>query len=516
MKWKGLAYWWVAGAVVGAGLAGMDQPAPWAWVVYLLLGIAAAEVARRLWRLVQGEGAPSSLLAALVVGLLLRLLLSIAWTALLPDFGNDVPPHDAGIFFPDAWDRDRTGHAIGRSEESLLAAFDNAKGDQYGTLLFATSAIYRVFGPEVETTAIPSAAAAYFGALAILLTWAFAHKAFGPRVAGISAWFVALYPEAVLLGSQSMREPYVMAGVAAALYGYALARDGRGREGLRWIAGGGLLSLLVSPPFGLITVLVIGVGWLWEGRVRGLVAQLATVVLTALFVLALVLTIRAWSNLLSGDPQPLDALSAWLTGSGYEVRELVLVSGFFEQIFRQTPVWAHVPLVTLTGLIQPLLPASIMDNTGVLLTRIVMIWRSLGWFIVLPVLLYAPVATVRREGWRSLATFLCFVMIFSTVVISYRFGGDQWDSPRYRTALVTMLAALVGWSWVTARDQRDRWLVWLASLVGLETVIIGWWYAGRYYHLPRLALYPTLLIGACAGAALLIAAAVVERMRRSG
>jgi hypothetical protein len=239
------------------------------------------------------------------------------------------------------------------------------------------------------------------------------------------------------------------------------------------------------------------------------------VVLSALFVLALILTIRAWSNLLSGDPQPLDALSAWLTGSGYEVRELVTVSGFFEQIFRQTPVWAHVPLVTVTGLIQPLLPASIMDNTGVLLTRIVMIWRSLGWFIVLPVLLYAPVATVRREGWRSLASFLCYVIIFSTVVISYRFGGDQWDSPRYRTALLPILATLVGWAWISARERRDRWMVWLASLVGMETVIIGWWYAGRYYHIPRLSLYPTLLIAAVAGVVLLIGAGIVERAKRS-
>lgn len=504
---------WGIGALVGAAVALFDQPAPWAWVVYLLLGVLAAEIMRRLWAAIVGGDRPRGLMAAVITALVLRLALSVAWAALLPAYGNDVPPHDAGVFYPDAFDRDRSAHAIGRSENSLLAAFDFAKGDQYGTLLFMTSAVYRVFGPEVEATEIPNAVAAFFGALAVLLTWGFAFRAFGARVAAVAAWFVALYPEAILLGSQSMREPYVMAGLAAALYGYALAREGRSHSSAGWIAAGCVLCLIVSPPFAVISVLVVALGWLWEGRVRGLAARLATIVLGTIFVVALALTIRAWSNLLSGSPQPMDAISTWLAGGWYELNELLLVSGFAQQIFDLAPPWAHVPLVTLNGLIQPLLPAALMDNTGVVLTRIVMIWRSLGWFVVLPVLLYAPAATVRREGWRSLASYLTFVVIFSTVFLSYRFGGDQWDSPRYRAALLPILATLAGWVWVSARQRKDRWLVWLSSLVALETVVIGWWYAGRYYHIPRLSLYPTLLIAAVAGVALLIAGAIVERRR---
>lgn len=514
MMWRQGLPWWGVGVVGGIGLAAFDRPASWGWLAYAGLGLLAAEGARRLWRAVVDATPATGLMAALVVGLALRLVLGMSWTALLPQYGNDVPPHHAGVFFPDAFERDRSAHALGRSEESLFGAFDIGKGDQYGTLLFGTAVLYRVFGPEVQATAVPAAVAAYFGALAIVLTWAFARRTFGAVVAGIAAWVVALYPEAVLLGSQSMREPYVMAGLAAALYGYALAREGRSRTSAGWIAAGCLLCLLISPPFALLAVLIVGVGWLWEGRVQGLAARLATGVLAVIFVVALVLTVRAWSSLLGGSPAPLDAISRWLTGGGYELQALLSASGFAEQIFRQAPAWSHVPLMTLNGLIQPLLPAAVMDNTGVLLMQVVMIWRSLGWFVVLPVLLYSPAAAVRREGWRSLASYLAFVVILTAILISYRFAGDQWDSPRYRAALAPALATLIGWAWVTSRERRDRWLVWLSVLVGIETLVIGWWYAGRYYHIPRLSLYPTLLVAAIAGIALVVVATVVERVRR--
>lgn len=516
MTWRGRLAWWGSGGLGGILLVVLDHPAPWAWPVYFGLGVLAAEGARRLWGSVVGAASSGGLLGAFVVALGLRLVLGMAWSELLPEYGNDVPPHDAGIFFPDAWDRDRSAHAIGRGEGSLLAAFDSAKGDQYGTVLFGTALIYRIFGPEVQTTAIPNVAAAYFGALAVVFTWGFARLAFDHRVAGIAAWFVALYPEAVLLGSQSMREPYVMAGLAAALYGYALARQGRTRTSATWIAVGCLLNLIVSPPFAVITVVIIALGWLWEGRVGGLAARLATAILGTIFVLAVILTVRAWSNLLSGSPEPMDAVSTWLAGGWYELNEILLTSGFAEMIFRATPPWAHIPLVTLNGLIQPLLPAAVMDNTGVLLTRLVMIWRSLGWFVALPVLLYSPVASVRRGGWRSLAGYLSFVVVFATVFLSYRFGGDQWDSPRYRAALVPTLAVLVGWAWLSAREAGDRWLAWMAMLVGVETLVIGWWYAGRYYGTPQLSLYPTLVLAAAAGVAVLAAAILTERARRAG
>jgi hypothetical protein len=229
---------------------------------------------------------------------------------------------------------------------------------------------------------------------------------------------------------------------------------------------------------------------------------------------AVALSLRAWA--LQGGPSGAGGIPTWLLeGVEYELGKLRLASGWIQYIFGQTPPWAHPPLATLYGLVQPFLPAAVMDNTGVILTRLVMIWRSLGWFAVLPVLLYAPIASVRNEGWRSLATYLTVVVLVSAVLISYRYAGDQWDSPRYRAALLPFLASLVGWAWSGALSRGDRWLLWCVVLVVLETLILGWWYAGRYYHIPRLSLFRTLGIAGVLGLGLLLTAALTEKRRRS-
>lgn len=506
--------WWLGGALVGLALAAIDAPLPAGWAAYAILGLLGGFLAGWVWRGVgRGEGG-RSLLAAFLVAFALRFALGLAWGNLLPPYGNDVPHHEAGFFFPDAYDRDRSAWSIGRTDTSLLDSFDGAKGDQYGSLLFLTAVIYRLFGPAVEWTVLPMAVAALFGALAVLLTWGFARHAFGARPAAIAAWLVALYPEAVLLGSVAMREPFIMAGMASALFGYGLGREGDLRSGAGWIVGGCLLCLVVSPPFGLATAGLIGLAWVWEGRSGKRASGWVILGLIGVGLAAVALSLRAWA--LQGGPSGAGGIPTWLLeGVEYELGKLWLASGWIQYIFGQTPPWAHPPLATLYGLVQPFLPAAVMDNTGVILTRLVMIWRSLGWFAVLPVLLYAPIASVRNEGWRSLATYLTVVVLVSAVLISYRYAGDQWDSPRYRAALLPFLASLVGWAWSGALSRGDRWLLWCVVLVVLETLILGWWYAGRYYHIPRLSLFRTLGIAGVLGLGLLLTAALTEKRRRS-
>jgi hypothetical protein len=505
--------WWLGGFLVGLMLAALDGPAYLGRIAYALLGLAAGAGVGWVWRRVVGDEPARGLLAAMLVALALRMATALVLAALLPAYGNDVRHHDAGTFFPDAFVRDRTAFAIGRTETSLLDSFDSAIGDQYGTLLFLTAVVYRLFGPEVDRTNLPVAAAAVFGSLAVVWTWGFALRAFDRRVAGISAWFVALYPEAILLGSGAMREPFVMAGMAAALYGYGIVRAGAMRSGLGWIAGGCLLCLAISPPFGIAAAGLIGLAWLWEGRARGRNARWVILGLVGVGLAAVVLTVRAW---LAVEGSPAGAggiLSWWLEGVAFELGKLASASGWIQYIFGQTPPWAHPFLATAYGLVQPFLPAALMDNTGVLLMQLVMIWRALGWLAVLPVLLYVPFASVRQEGWRSLPAFLTFVILVSAILISYRFAGDQWDSPRYRAALLPYLGILIGWAWGGALARRDRWLLWSVALVVAEILVLSWWYAGRYYHIPRLSLFRTLGIAGFVGVLLMLAAVAMERRR---
>ena len=152
--------------------------------------------------------------------------------------------------------------------------------------------------------------AAAFGSLAVLFTWAFAATDIGRRAGAVAGWVVALYPDAVLLGASQMREPFIIAGLALALYGYSRARLGASRPGLVSLLLGILIALFVSPPYALAILILVAVAWLWEGGLR---PPWAAAGLAGLAALALGLTALAWSALQDvGGGNPLALLTDWL------------------------------------------------------------------------------------------------------------------------------------------------------------------------------------------------------------
>ena len=55
------------------------------------------------------------------------------------------------------------------------------------------------------------------------------------------------------------------------------------------------------------------------------------------------------------------------------------------------------------GVAQPFLPATLVDVTAAAIWRGINIWRSLGWTVLLALLLYAPLLAWRRRGDQRLA-----------------------------------------------------------------------------------------------------------------
>ncbi len=510
--------WGIAVVLVTLVVAGLDPSGPpmSGWLGTLVLSLLCAAVLWSAWRWLARVDGPAWLPAALATAVALRLAVGIGLARALPVLGYDEQAQRAGYVFYDAFNRDKDAWALAHSDLGLASAFTTPSAtDQYGGLLFVSALIYRVFSPEIHRPLLIVLPAATVSALAVLFTWGFTAMTFGGRPARIAAWIAAVFPDAVLLGASQMREPFLIAGLALTLYGYSRARAGDLRTGGPAILTGALLMGFFSPPFALLGLGIVGLAWLWEGRSDSRRTGWALTALLVLAVIALAITLQAWARVGEGTGGgPLGVLNRWLTEVAvYQLRMLESASGWVQDIFDRTPEWMHIPLAIVNGLVQPFLPAAVI-YPGAPIWRGIISLRALGWFALLPFLLYAPLAAVRKTGWRSLQTYLVVLVWVTAVFSAYYAGGDQWDNPRYRTVFLVAQAALAGWAWINARRARDPWLRRAGLLVGGVALLFGQWYAGRYYHTPRLNFGWTLGAVAVFCVAVVCGSLVLDARRR--
>lgn len=498
-------------------MAGLDPAgAPFSgWLGYLLLAEIGAAFTWAVWSWLDG---PRWLLAALGAALAVRLFAGAGLYLALPEYGYDQIAHQEGYLFYDAYKRDSEAWKLVRNEESPLAAFSQPEqGDQYGGMSFFTVLTYRLLSPDVHRPLLIVLVAITASLVAILYTWATASTLFGSAVSTIAAWILALYPEFVLLGSSHMREPYLIAGLAMALYGYSRLRLGSYRSGGMLVLAGALLAGLVSPPTLVLILAMVGLAFLWEGRIEWSKARLPALIALVLAVVGIAVTAQVWSSL-ANMPQGniLQTIGYWMTGgASFELVLLERDSGWVQKLFDQTPEWAHYIMATGNGLVQPFLPAALADSSSLPLARFIGILRAGGWFFLLPFLLYAPFAAIRNEGMRSIHAYLAIAIWATAILASYRLAGDQWDNPRARAISLAMQAAMVGWAWVHARKTNSPWLGRMAMLVGGASLIFLHWYVGRYYQTPRLPLAWTAIATGVYAAALLGGFSLLDYRRRS-
>ena len=469
------------------------------------------------WKSIHKMDPPAWLAVAVVLAFLLRLIIGVGLSLSLPTFGYpDSIPHQAGYIFLDAYSRDTDAWNLARSEESLTTAWrDSELSDQYGGLLFSSAFIYRTFSPDVRRPALVLLLTASIGSLAALYSWVFTQQRMGNKAAAFATWIVALYPEAVLLGASHMREPFLITALSLALAGYVRWRANDIRSALTFVSIGTFLALVVSPPYMLILLVVITGAWLWEGRGKG-EQRAFTISLVILFgCIALFLTLRAWSRI-EGRPDgnAIELVMWWLTGGAeYQLQVLRAESGWVEKVFGMVPEWTHMPLATFYGLLQPFLPAAVMDSTSAPLIRVIVSFRGLGWFFMLPFLICAPFLALRQSGWRSLPTYLAILVWVTAIFVSYRDAGRLWDNPRYRAVFLCAQAALAGWTWITFRRIQSRWLLRVGITVGFATLAFLHWEAGRYYQTPRLNLWETLILIGCVTVVYYVSALFYDRHR---
>lgn len=515
---RGLLPWTLGALATSLILAGLDHrgsPAA-AFFGYLVMAAVGALVLALAWRSVGGSRIPRSITLALVIAVVSRLGVGLFLFDALPRFGYETSTNQQGYVFYDAYTRDTDAWARGRSDKPLWAAFEDRRvSDQYGGLLFLSAGIYRYLSEGHHRPLMVVVLAASLSSMAVLFTWAFVAMSLGAEAAAIAAWLTALYPDYVLLGSSQMREAFVVPGLALVLYGYARVRIGDNRRGALLAAAGVLLTLFVSPPYALLSMLLVGAIWLVEGQRgrRATLGLLLTVLLVSAVAIALIL--QAWAGL-RGVPEQgiLGVMSQWLMrGAAIQLSYLEEGSGWIQVLFNRFPRWAHLPLATVYGLTRPFLPAAIADGTGLPIWQGIAIYRAAGWTLLLPPLLYAPFAALGANRRRRLLLLLALVVWAGATFASLRAAGDMWDNPRYRTALLPLQVALVGWAWIWARRRGSPWLRRCYLLVFGNVLIFLHWYLGRYYGLPRLSLALTLTAVAAFSVLVLLGSALLDRRR---
>ena len=474
-----------------------------------------------------------------IVGLafILRLGGGVATYMLLPLYGYSDADDQAGYVFTDAHRRDDQAWELASSERLILEAFSSKySSDQYGGLLALSALVYRYLSPDAQRPLMLILLSALVAALGVPFLWRAVKQAFGEKVAWASTWIFALYPDSVLLGGSAMREPYLLTCSAFALWGFVnlfhgaernfalrpeevstldlpskspgaqeqvrfatlahvlsraaasageqIGSAGEGRSVWFWLGLGLLGMLLVSPVVALIT-LIIFAGWILFTSERRNISWRIVLLLGIIFVAGLFFLSSSLNR--SGEfdaTSPLHVINDWLRlAVKWDAYQLQRESGWVQKLFDEMPEWMRLPFIAIYGTLQPVLPAALVAPTK-LIWKMIYIARSLGWYVLLPMLILSLVAAAGEESrrTRNLMMWLSLLAWIWILLAALRAGGDQWDNPRYRTILFLWQSMIAGYVWVWWCETHNVWFVRVVACEVAFLLIFTQWYASRYFH----------------------------------
>lgn len=415
----------------------------------------------------------------------LRLLIGVLLFAILPLFGYDEAPPNHGYLYLDAYERDSDAWELADSGKSLASAFRSEFAtDQYGGLLSLSAGVYRLLSPDAHRPLLILLLTSFFSAVGLPFLWKGIHNLFDEKTANAGAWIYALYPESVILGASQMREPILIGLSAVAFWGVMEWQNNKKRS-LIALGISALLMVFISIKAAAAILLCLLL-WFWFENLLPRIDKkwrLFSFILAGLVLIAGIFL--SWNWLVDSSKWDLYLMES---SSGRIQWEVELIGERF-----------RAPFIIGYGLAQPVLPAAII-YPGLPITRAIAIYRSLGWYLLVPVLIsgFILVWMKPNRSKRNILIFFFVIVLLWTLVSSARAGGDQWDNPRYRSIFLVWMVTLSAWSWAETVKNRSPWL-W--RLLLLEIVYIGFfiqWYLSRYYGLfKRMDFWPMVrLLGA--------------------
>ena len=469
----------VSGLLLGA-LLSVFSPGNF-WLGWLGAGIISALLSLAVLRVIRGLKAGKTLIILMLVTFLLCLGLGIFLDQGLPVFGFDTPVQNAGYVFSDAFERDQAAYTLGNDPTVFDHDLDNFwTYDQYRGLIILSALIYRVFSPDIHRPLLMVLVSAFAMSLAVVFFYSAVAKKWNQKLARVSTWLMALYPMGVLLGSSQMREPILLA-LNSLLFWVSL--DWKIKPVRTLIAS--IMILIVSLPFsvpisGASFVVIAGIVFIdWLSTQPTKKNRMIGSVLYGLVLL--VAAVAGWM---------------WLKeGVSYEYQLTVSNSGWISTLVDRYGETAMMPILTIYGLTQPVFPAAIAYPTLPIWWAL-SIFLSIGWYFVLPFLLYGFFAAFKapKEEHRAVLVFLNLALFAWILISSIRGGGDQWDNPRYRTTFLPWMAILFGWVWMRIRVQKRPWFWRIVAMESVFVLVFLNWYLFRKWNVGYYLDYRVMLI----------------------
>jgi hypothetical protein len=501
------------------------------FIIPMVAAVALIEVCNRIF--LPGEGGAFARKCTWwALGLRVGFLIVAPVAMLLWGYPSDA--RHGGLLETDAINATDTAWYAAQGSESILAAWHRSSGDNTGGITVVGTAVFRVFSPDRERTLLPALVACMITSLTVIAVFRLAAGLFSPGVAKLAAVIAAIYPEAILIGSSHQQLGYVALLMSLGFLAVAgIVRNRTAAEGVPalpsrrnsiiLLAVTVLLGILVTDQFltlGVIFGLVFAI-WLSDPKKRiGRIVWIAAgVIMSALVVVrilgALDVIPSAWDILLVQYQRlfsmAYDEFEKMVAAGGGDLFQTVLVGMDKGQAFLLAAVY---------GLAQPVLPAAIghrnLSAQGGFFWQLLGIYRGLGWYLVLPLLLYGTFQSLRRILARIPETILMLLFWAGAVIGSYRAFGDQWDNPRYRLFVFAPMAIIAAWGWVTQREQRDPWFLRIAIPFATATVGLTVWYLLRDYARLQLPVVGSIAaIGAITVAAFILSLFLVRPGKRN-